>query len=128
MDGDVAEYAAWSVELTAGEHSSLGAGVPPLLIRPASLVFYARLVSSEDIDIVGGLALAPSGSPTVSAHPRVFMAAPPMSIAPAAAVTTGGFFSNLPGPLGMIGGLAAVAGSIFRNSFGTRRGTRIVRN
>lgn len=69
--GSIAEVAIWDVALTDAENISLSKGVSPLLIRPASLVFYAPLQNSEDRDIIGGNALTPFNTPTVSAHPRV---------------------------------------------------------
>ena len=73
FDGSIAEFALWSVELTAAEHAILGAGYPPILVRPQSLVFYAPLVRNYR-DIKGGLnATVPTGhsTPTFVGHPGV---------------------------------------------------------
>jgi hypothetical protein len=76
-DGAIAEAAAYSVTLSAGEISSLAAGVSPLLIRPDALIGYwplggAYTANDDDTDIVGGHALTDSGSPTGEDHPPIF--------------------------------------------------------
>ena len=43
MDGDLAEAAVWSVQLTADEHAAYANGANPLTIRPDALVFYAPM-------------------------------------------------------------------------------------
>jgi hypothetical protein len=77
--GDIAECAIWSVDLTAAEMAALAAGFSPLLIRPAALVFYTQLIGRGDPeqDIRGGLSLpygAGAAAPTIAAHPVVFNA------------------------------------------------------
>ena len=42
-DGYIAEVAMWDVELTQAEVERLAAGLSPLFIRPASLVYYAPM-------------------------------------------------------------------------------------
>lgn len=74
--GDIAECAIWSVDLSAAEIAALAAGFSPLLIRPAALVFYAPLIGRGDPeqDTRGSLALpygAGAAAPTVVPHPRV---------------------------------------------------------
>lgn len=74
-NGDIAECAIWNVALTAAEVAILATGVSPLRVRPASLVFYAPLVCgyAAEIELIGQRTLTHTNSPTVSAHPRVFM-------------------------------------------------------
>ena len=76
MDGDLAEAAVWNVALTSVEVKILSLGYSPLSVRPQSLAFYAKLIKSEDIDIVGGLVLSANGTPTTSRHPSVIYPAP----------------------------------------------------
>ena len=76
-DGAIAEAAAYSVALSAGEIASLAAGVSPLLVRPNALIGYwplggAYTANDADTDIVGGHALTDSGSPTGEDHPPIF--------------------------------------------------------
>lgn len=71
FDGYIAEAAIWNAALTDSEVAILAAGFSPLLVRPASLVFYAPLIRDEDRDIVGGLSLSPQNTPSVTAHPPV---------------------------------------------------------
>ncbi len=70
-DGRLAEAAIWNVALTAAEVASLAKGASPATVRPESLVFYAPLVR-ELVEVVGGLTMTATGSPTVAAHPRVY--------------------------------------------------------
>lgn len=76
-NGDVAEAAIWSAALTTAEIAMLSAGVSPLFVRPASLVFYAPLLGSAagpEKDLRGGRALVYGSGmePTPIAHARVF--------------------------------------------------------
>ena len=48
LEGDIAEAAIWDVILTDAEIASLGAGVSPMLIRPANLVYYNPLITYVD--------------------------------------------------------------------------------
>lgn len=54
-DGRIADFAIWSVALTAGEFAALAKGVSPLRVRPASLVAYWPLfgVGSAEPDAIG---------------------------------------------------------------------------
>ncbi len=72
MDGNMAEVAVWSVQLTDAEQAILGAGYSPLLVRPESILFYAPLIRADQ-DLVGGLALTATNAPTVESHPRVLL-------------------------------------------------------
>ena len=74
FNGDMAEAAIWSAELTATEVAALAAGVSPLLVRPGSLVAYWKLYgvnSPEPNLMVGGYNLVLNG-PVQAVHPRVF--------------------------------------------------------
>ena len=73
FSGRIAEVAIWDVSLTDAEGVMLSKGVSPLQVRPESLVFYAPLYADEDIDLVGGLALTPTGSPLTADHPPVYL-------------------------------------------------------
>jgi hypothetical protein len=70
FSGLIAEAAIWNVALTDAEVAQLGKGYSPLLVRPDGLVFYAPLVRNVQ-DVIGGLTLTATGSPTVVAHPRI---------------------------------------------------------
>jgi hypothetical protein len=47
FDGDIAEVGVWNVALTASEIASLARGVPPTMVRPNALVFYAPLYGND---------------------------------------------------------------------------------
>lgn len=69
FNGSVLWPAIWNVALTDDEVASLAAGAHPLTIRPESLVFFAPLGGLDpehDRDIVGGLSLTATNSPTWS--------------------------------------------------------------
>lgn len=56
LQGEIAEAAVWSVELTDDEIVSLARGFKPSRIRPQSLVFYAPMIRSRG-DRKGGVAV-----------------------------------------------------------------------
>lgn len=95
--GDIAECAIWSVALDAGEISALAAGFSPLLIRPASLVFYVPLLgNSPERELIARRQLtygAAGAAPTIAPHIKVFRpivtAALPVSSGPAFSSRTG---------------------------------------
>jgi hypothetical protein len=118
MDGDLAEIAVWDVALTQSETEALAAGAPPLLIRPASLVFYDPLykyaatlpaiVNSTSVSLNTADGEAGNAS-TASRHPPVMRAASPFIIPAAAAAPAGTrpqnplghpFFGPFAGPIG----------------------------
>lgn len=70
LNGRLAEVGIWNAALTDAEAASLGKGVSPLLIRPASLIWYVPCVVSTK-EVVLGTALTTSGTLTVQPHPRV---------------------------------------------------------
>jgi len=76
FSGSIAEVAVWNTNLTLLEVHSLAHGFSPLLIRPSALVFYAPLIRDEDVDYISGTSLSATGSPGITAHPRVFRPAP----------------------------------------------------
>lgn len=68
--GDLAEFANWSVVLTADEIASLAKRASPLLIRPSALVGYTPMV--RDVFDVRGVNGAPTLTGTaVAEHPPV---------------------------------------------------------
>jgi len=67
---DIAEVAMWDSTLSTGEHVALGAGFSPLLIRPASLIFYCPFVR-EDTTPLDATAWSTATGASVSNHPRV---------------------------------------------------------
>lgn len=66
MDGSVFWAAIWNTDLDATDAARLANGVEPTFVRRDALVFFARLMADEDQDIIGGLAMTPAGTPTVS--------------------------------------------------------------
>ena len=71
--------------------AGLDAGYSPLFVRPQNLVFYAPLVR-EAVDIVGGVALTPTNSPTISVHPPIIYPSSQILQFPPAAAASGGVF------------------------------------
>lgn len=69
--GSIAEVGIWNVALTDAEVLVLSKGYSPLCVRPQSLVFYVPLIRDDDEDLVGGLSLTASGSPGITANPRI---------------------------------------------------------
>lgn len=71
MRGDIAHVAMWSLALTDQEVASLAAGVSPLRMRRDALAAYWPVggVQSPEPDIVGGLAMTVSGTPTKAEEP-----------------------------------------------------------
>ena len=78
MSGSIAEVGIWNVALTDAEVAILAKGYSPLFVRPQSLVLYIPLIRDNDEDLIGGLSFTANGSPTVSAHPRVFYPSVPI--------------------------------------------------
>lgn len=79
MSGRVAEVGVWDVALADGEIAILALGYSPLLVRKGSLVFYAPLVRTEDIDLVGGFILTPFNTPGVESHTTVLYPTQPIT-------------------------------------------------
>lgn len=71
LDGGVADWATWNVDLTDAEISALAAGVNPTLIRPLSLVCYIPLwgAHSPEIDYLSGVTGTLSGAFSAISHP-----------------------------------------------------------
>lgn len=70
----IAWCAMWDVALTDAESISFCNGLTPLKIRPQNLVFFAPLggldgADDDDRDIIGGLSLTPTNTPTTQQHP-----------------------------------------------------------
>lgn len=97
----IAECAIWNVALTISESLSLAHGAKPSRVRPGNLVFWKRMIRDEDVEIIGGMSMTPTGPPLVAPwHPpilgdRVFQ---PVKLAPPPAVarivSIGGGFSR----------------------------------
>lgn len=70
--GDAAEFVIWGAALTDSEVAALGARVSPLLVRPAALLFYARLagVAAPEPEVIGRRDLTVSGA-TLATHPAL---------------------------------------------------------
>ena len=102
--GDLAECATWSVALTAAEMASLGAGVSPLLIRPASLTGYWPLWGRHSPEINWKSATTATLTGTAeAAHPLILN---PWSPRVGLGFSPPVFLS------GQIDGLATVAGAL----------------
>lgn len=74
-NGGLAEVAVWNVALSADERLSLSIGTSPILIRPASLLFYAPLTGRETSTEwnLCGSAVSLTNSPAASSdHPRIY--------------------------------------------------------
>ncbi|KKN02975.1 hypothetical protein LCGC14_1112390 [marine sediment metagenome] len=85
-DADIAECAIWNVALTDAEVARLAQAFSPKMVRLDALVFYAPLIRDEDRDIIGGLTLTPTGTPTISPHTRMIYPPSP-SFSPALAAS-----------------------------------------
>lgn len=70
LNGFLAEAAIWNVVLDAAEMGALAKGIIPPLIRPASLVFYAPLLTSAAINLKGA-AMTVVGATTTGESPRL---------------------------------------------------------
>lgn len=72
--GQIAEPAIYSAALDAGQVASLAAGASPLIVAPASLAFYARLLGEASPEPnLRGTAVTLTGSPAKGAsHPRIY--------------------------------------------------------
>jgi len=74
FNGVIAEAAAYSVYLSAGDIASLAAGFSPSMVRPESLIGYWPLggaVSNDYADPFGQHTLTPTNTPTAADHPRI---------------------------------------------------------
>ena len=72
LEGAIAEVSIWNAALSDEEVETLSLGFSPLLVRPQNLASYVPLIRDNDEDLITGLSWTPVGSPTISAHPRVF--------------------------------------------------------
>ena len=74
FNGVIAEAAAYSVYLSAGDIASLAAGFSPSMVRPESLIGYWPLggaVSNDYADPFGQNTLTPTNTPAAADHPRI---------------------------------------------------------
>jgi hypothetical protein len=72
-NGEIAEVGIWDVALGDAEMKALAKGISPLLIRPASLVYYWPILGkyNPEIDRISGGALTVTGTTQAAAHPRI---------------------------------------------------------
>lgn len=84
MAGRFADFAIWSVVLTAAEWVSLAKGFSPLLIRPQSLVSYVPGLANDAYDAKLS-AWTKNGTQSVYTHPRVIYPRRQQAWSPAAA-------------------------------------------
>lgn len=68
ITGTIAELSIYDSQLGQTEASILAAGFSSLFVAPESLVLYTPLIRDNDNDLVGGLSLAASNSPTIGDH------------------------------------------------------------
>ena len=88
-EGGLAEVAAYTAELSAGEIAALAKGFSPLLVRPSALVGYWPLggpYAPTTIDPVGSNTLTANGGASAESHPKIIYPMPP----PAVMVAAGG--------------------------------------
>ena len=73
LDGRVAEFAVWNVDIGAAGFASLAKGASPLQIKPESLVSYFPLhgVYSTEHDWVSGRTGTITGTVAKAVHPRI---------------------------------------------------------
>lgn len=74
VDGDMADAALWSVELSANEIGSLAKGFTPRQVRPQSLRAYWPMIgrTTNEPDFVGGRNGTITGSLSAADHPRLY--------------------------------------------------------
>jgi len=73
-EGGIAEVAAYSADLSAGEIAALAKGFSPLMVRPSALVGYWPLggpYPSTVMDPIGSNTLTANGGASVETHPRI---------------------------------------------------------
>jgi len=77
-NGAVAWPCIWDVILTAAERAALDAGVHPLLIRSASIIWFCGDMhrNGGEIDIIGGRNLTETGTVATVESPLLFLAGP----------------------------------------------------
>lgn len=83
VDGSIAEFAVWSVILSAAEIAALALDLSPILIRPASLVCYVPILgqAAPEQDLFTANTWSTPGTIPAVAHPRVVLAYSPPAIA-----------------------------------------------
>lgn len=82
FDGEIAEWAAWTVALTAGERTSLYNGASPLFVRPGKMRAYFPMggpyvgstaaAAGAYRDVLNTYDLAETSSPTFAATPTMY--------------------------------------------------------
>ena len=97
-DGDLGDGALWNVTLTEAEIAQLGAGLCPLLVRPAALAHYWRLVNGTYEDLVGGVNMSTAvGTPSATGHNPIIYPGSAIYLSHEAPAVGG---ANPKGPLG----------------------------
>lgn len=116
--GGGAEMAVWDKVLDDAIHTSLSLGFSPIFFQDA-LSFYCSMsqptgFSGDDQDVVGGLALVQTNTPTTIDHPPIIYPAGQMNYTSAGAAATGRIMSSLAnhGGLAGFGGLAGIGGGL----------------
>ena len=81
--GVIAEAAAYSVYLAAGDIASLAAGFSPALVRPDKLIGYWPLGGGyfpATVNPIGSTSLSVNSSPSAADHPRIIYPTSPPAI------------------------------------------------
>jgi len=82
-NGVIAEAAAYSVYLPAGDIASLAAGFSPALVRPDKLIGYWPLGGGHfpaTVNPIGSTSLSVNSSPSAADHPRIIYPTLPLAI------------------------------------------------
>ena len=98
FSGLIAEAAVWNIALNTSERQMLADGFSPLWVRPDSLVNYWPLIGrySPEIDVVGGINLTLTNTPSVGEHTRIiYPSIPRIMPSPAAVAVAGNIFPIL---------------------------------
>lgn len=72
LTGGLAEIGIYPVSLADSEVAALAKAVSPHKVRPQSLIWYSPFVR-EPIEVRRGAAITAYNSPTVAAHPRIYL-------------------------------------------------------
>jgi len=83
FNGVIAEAAAYSVYLAAGDIASLAAGFSPALVRPDKLIGYWPLGGGyfpATVNPIGSTSLSVNSSPSAADHPRIIYPTSPPAI------------------------------------------------
>ena len=70
LAGNFAEWGLWNAALDDAEIAALGAGIPPINVRPQSLISYLPMI--RDTQDLKGLGFSLTGSVTAADHCRIY--------------------------------------------------------